>query len=65
MPTAPTYSSFPAFYLPGKHEKQITRGFEARYPAKVMVDHDVSAVDWDRFLINLRVAGALRSHNHC
>ena len=64
MPTAPTYSSFPAFYLPGKHEKHIARGFEARYPAKVMVDHDVSAVDWDRFLVNLRVAGALRSHDH-
>lgn len=60
----PTYSSFQAFYIPGKHKKQIANGFEPRYPADVMVDHDVSAVDWDRFLVNLRVAGALRGYDH-
>ena len=57
----PTYSSFKPFYLPGLHSSRIGRGFERRYPGPVMVDHDVSAVDWDRFLLNLRVAGALRA----
>lgn len=56
----PTYSSFKPFYLPGLHWDRIANGFEPRYPSSIMVDHDVSAVDWDRFLINLRVAGALR-----
>ena len=60
----PSYSSFNAFYLPGLHDKQLARGFVPRYPASIMVDHDVSAVDWDQFLINLRVAGALRGHDH-
>lgn len=63
-PLGPTYSEFPAFYLPGRDKKQIANGFQPRYPAQAMVDHDVSAVDWDRFLVNLRVAGALRGHDH-
>lgn len=60
----PTYSEFPAFYVPGRHKRQIANGFQPRYPADIMVDHDVSAVDWDRFLVNIRVAGALRGHDH-
>lgn len=60
----PTYSQFAAFYLPGRHKRQIANGFQPRYPADIMVDHDVSAVDWDRFLVNIRVAGALRGHDH-
>lgn len=59
-PLAPTYSSFAPFYVPGKNKKLLAEGFEPRYPAKIMVDHNVSAVDWDRFLVNIRVAGALR-----
>ncbi|WFD43607.1 hypothetical protein MPSI1_002270 [Malassezia psittaci] len=61
--SGPTYSSFQAFYLPGRHKSQIAKGFEPRYPADIMVDHDVSAVDWDRFLLNLQVAGALRGRD--
>jgi hypothetical protein len=60
-PNAPTYSSFDPFYVPGK-KKQIAQGFEPRYPAHIMVDHNVSAIDWDRFLVNLRVVGALRGY---
>lgn len=62
--TGPTYSSFKPFYLPGLHSNRIAKGFEPRYPGPIMVDHDVSAVDWDRFLMNLRIAGALRSTDY-
>ena len=57
--TLPTYSDFEPFYLPGKNKRHLQEGIEPRYPAAILVDHDVSAVDWDRFLVNIRVAGAL------
>lgn len=60
----PTYSPFLPFYIPGRHAKQVANGFEPRYPASIMLDHDISAVDWDRFLVSLRVTGALRVHDH-
>lgn len=63
-PLAPTYSTFKPFYVPGKDKKHLQEGFEPRYPADIMVDHNVSAVDWDRFLVNIRVAGALRGREH-
>lgn len=59
-PKGTTYSGFPTFYLPGK-SKRITNGFQPRYPAHIMVDHDVSAVDWDRFLMDLQVTGKTRA----
>lgn len=60
----PTYSPLQAFYLPDEHEKHLADGFQPRYPGHIMVDHNVSAVDWDHFLINIRVSGALRTHEH-
>ena len=54
-----TYAPFASFYLPGK-SKRIANGFQPRYPAHIMVDHDVSAADWDRFLADIRVVGKVR-----
>lgn len=62
-PTKPTYSHFEPFYVPGK-EKQIAKGIEPRYPANIMVDHNISTIDWDRFLMNIRVVGALRGYEN-
>lgn len=60
----PYYRPFAAFYLPGKNKKYLSEGFEARYPASIMTDHNVSALDWDRFLRDICTAGALPFREH-
>ena len=55
----PTYADFQSFYLPGQPERGAA-AFQPRYPAHIMVDHDVSAADWDRFLTDVRFVGKWR-----
>jgi hypothetical protein len=53
-----TYSPFEPFYLPGKGEF-VGDGFIPVYPGRVMVDHNISAADWERFLEDIVVAAEL------
>ncbi|KAN0066586.1 hypothetical protein ACQY0O_000680 [Thecaphora frezii] len=39
--------------------KLLADGFKPLYPGRVLVDHDVSAADWARFLEDIGVAGRL------
>lgn len=61
---SPTYQSFEPFYLPCRSRRHLADGIEPRYPASIMVDHNVSTTDWDSFLVNVRVAGALQARHH-
>lgn len=58
---AVTYSSFRPFSLASKDKKAKLAGdgFKGIFPGPVMVDHNVSVADWERFLEDLEVAGRL------
>lgn len=55
---------FEPVYIRSAHNKKVDKqiladGFQPVYPGRLMVQHDVSAADWGRFLEDLVIAGKL------
>ncbi|SPO30986.1 uncharacterized protein UTRI_10243 [Ustilago trichophora] len=64
QPYHPFPSQFEPIYIRSANNKKaqkqlLSDGFQPVYPGRLMVQHDVSAADWGRFLEDLVVAGRL------